>query len=93
VDSQKAQSRHVDMSWKDLPKELCPFEQNIADVEGLKHPNPVVVAEMQVFHDAGCLRIANIAAVEVRKDIEQTYDGKHLLVELEPSMSRLLTNF
>lgn len=75
------------MRWEDLPEELGPFEKHIADVENLKDPDPVGIAEMEVFHDAGSLRVSNVASIEVRKDVKETHDRQHLLVELQSVVS------
>jgi hypothetical protein len=64
-DSQEAQSSDVNVSWKNLPKELSPLEQDIANIEDLKHPDPVCVVEMKIFHDPGGFRVADISTIEI----------------------------
>lgn len=71
---QEAQCSHIDVCWKDLPEELGPFKEHIADVEYLKDPDPVGIAEMEVSHDASSLCVPNVASIEVRKHIKEAHD-------------------
>lgn len=75
------------MRWKDFPEELGPLKENVADVERLQDPYPIVITEVQVLHDARRFCIANVPAVEIGQHIEKAHDGQHLLIELESSVS------
>ena len=70
------------MSWEGLPEQLCPFKQNIADIESLEDPNPVPVAQVQVGDDSGCLGIADVASIKVGQHIQDAHDWEHMSVEL-----------
>jgi hypothetical protein len=70
------------MCRKNFPKQLRPFKQDVSNVESLQDSDPVGVAEMEIFHNAGGFRIPNIASTEIEMDIKKAYDRKHLLVEL-----------
>lgn len=66
---------------------MRPLEKDVADIEGLKDPHPIVVTEMKVFHNSGGLRVANVSTVEIGQHVKKAHDGKHLLVELECGVS------
>jgi hypothetical protein len=81
------------MSRQDLPEQLRPLEQNIADVESLEDPNPVLIAQVQVGDDSGRLRIADVASIEVRQHIQDAHDWEHMSVELggrQPESQQLI---
>ena len=68
-----------------LPQKTRPFEAHIDNVENIKHPGPARVAYIQVFHHTGCLRISDVAAIEVRKNEKAANDWKDAAVELVKS--------
>lgn len=71
------------MGWEDFPEHLSPFEQHVADIEGLEDPDPVIVGKAQILFDARGLRVADVASVEIREDIENAHNGHQVPVILK----------
>ena len=60
---QDTQNRHIDVSRKDLPQEVGPFEQHVADVKGIQDPSPLVAIQVKGLVCAGGFGIANVSSV------------------------------
>lgn len=80
---QDTKNRNVFACREDLPKQIGPFERDIADVERVEHPGPVCVTQSEVIFGTGRFGVADISAVQVGEDVETAYDRKKARVELD----------
>ena len=62
---QKAENCNVDVRRKDLPEKLCPFEQDVSNIECVQHPGPLAIAKSKISLEPSRLCIAYVAAVQI----------------------------
>lgn len=70
-----------------LPEHSLPFKQDIREIKRIENPRPVIGAQVQGFLGAGGLGVADVAAIEVREDVETADDGHDATVKLLISVS------
>lgn len=49
------------MCWENLPKDRSPLEHDVADIEGVQDPRPLIVTEVKIFVESGSLGVADIS--------------------------------
>jgi hypothetical protein len=70
------------MSRKDFPQKIGPLEQNVAYVEGVQDPGPLVTVETKSDVGSSCFGIAYVATIQVRQHIEDADQWQNVTVKL-----------
>lgn len=66
----QAEQAHVYVCWEDLPEENSPFHASVDQIERVQHPRPLRVAQAKIRLRPSGLRIADVATVEVRDQVQ-----------------------
>lgn len=67
--------RRVEVSGQNLPRHRCPLKYGVGQVKGVEDPGLLGRVEAQGILRSCRLDVANVAAVQVGKDVEAADDG------------------